>query len=333
MEKAIFLVLILKIFFVATATAEETCKSEREIEELCGPHTYKTVKPMLDYFRQIRNELEISEFKEKQLSELNSNLMDKYHEIVKLHEKVIKEASLIDQYKNQIQSKENELQLYKVKFDKLESDLELQRNTINGLTPNSKFFEHFDKCKEELVVESKNLEICEVQLKKLNSTVIEKDENISGYNAKIQNMTENLKKIEVQFDENQTKLKNKEKDQQVCQGEVDKLNEALQNSIPSSCIPFEQYPGYREIKVLGSGIFSVVCDSQLAGPGWIVIQQRVGGNQSFDRDWATYRKGFGYFNTDFFSWFGKYLSTHKLAALRALYAFGFFKWYFEVCAL
>ncbi|KAH8391194.1 hypothetical protein KR215_008770, partial [Drosophila sulfurigaster] len=54
------------------------------------------------------------------------------------------------------------------------------------------------------------------------------------------------------------------------------------------------------LNVPGIGFFDVLCDSQLAGPGWIVIQQRVGGNESFNRDWATYRKGFGSYKSDFF---------------------------------
>ncbi|KAH8372157.1 hypothetical protein KR093_010267, partial [Drosophila rubida] len=35
-------------------------------------------------------------------------------------------------------------------------------------------------------------------------------------------------------------------------------------------------------------------------PGWMVIQQRIGGEEDFNRDWATYREGFGPFDSDFF---------------------------------
>ncbi|KAH8410717.1 hypothetical protein KR222_000243, partial [Zaprionus bogoriensis] len=37
-----------------------------------------------------------------------------------------------------------------------------------------------------------------------------------------------------------------------------------------------------------------------AGPGWIVILQRVKGGEEFQRDWTTYRNGFGSFDGDFF---------------------------------
>lgn len=45
---------------------------------------------------------------------------------------------------------------------------------------------------------------------------------------------------------------------------------------------------------------NVLCDSQTAGPGWIVVQQRINGKEDFRRDWATYKKGFGIFEGDFF---------------------------------
>ncbi|XP_051858607.1 ficolin-2-like [Drosophila albomicans] len=61
------------------------------------------------------------------------------------------------------------------------------------------------------------------------------------------------------------------------------------------------------------GLFHVLCDSQLAGPGWIVIQQRVGGKESFNRDWATYRKGFGSFESDFFLGLEK---LHRITSLQ-----------------
>ncbi|XP_060666284.1 ficolin-2-like [Drosophila nasuta] len=83
--------------------------------------------------------------------------------------------------------------------------------------------------------------------------------------------------------------------------------------IPTTCILFGDYSGVHQLNVSGIGLFNVLCDSQLAGPGWIVIQQRVGGNESFDRDWATYRKGFGSFESDFFLGLEK---IHRITSLQ-----------------
>ncbi|KAH8396786.1 hypothetical protein KR215_004318, partial [Drosophila sulfurigaster] len=70
--------------------------------------------------------------------------------------------------------------------------------------------------------------------------------------------------------------------------------------------------GVHRLNVYGVGLFDVLCDSQLAGPGWIVIQQRVGRNESFNRDWATYRKGFGAMDSDFFLGLEK---IHRITSL------------------
>ncbi|KAH8392610.1 hypothetical protein KR215_011358, partial [Drosophila sulfurigaster] len=68
-----------------------------------------------------------------------------------------------------------------------------------------------------------------------------------------------------------------------------------------------------QLNVSGVGFFDVLCNSQIAGPGWIVIQQRVGGNESFNRDWATYRKGFGSYKSDFFLGLEK---IHRITSLQ-----------------
>ncbi|XP_034105216.1 angiopoietin-related protein 7-like isoform X3 [Drosophila albomicans] len=284
----VILLIILKLFLVGTTTGEETNENNRKIDELCSSYTYKSVKPLLNYFKQVRNELDQSDIKEKHISEINADLMIKYHEIVAIHEKLMKEAFQLDEYKNQIIRKENDLQLCQSKVDKLESEINSQQTTINQLTLH-------------LLDKSNKLEICEDQLKKLNSSVIEKDEKISEYSATIQNITENQKTISLKLEGSQAMLLKKDKDIEICHAEIIKLNRTSHNNNnPSSCLPFGDHPGVHEIEVSGVGSFDVLCDSQLAGPGWIVIQQRIGGEENFTRDWATYREGFGSLDSDFF---------------------------------
>ncbi|XP_062135334.1 fibrinogen-like protein 1 [Drosophila sulfurigaster albostrigata] len=294
---AVFLI-FLKIFLVTTDAFEETCEFDREMEKKCRIHNYKTVKPLLDYFRQVRNELEDKEIKENKLNELNSNLMEKYHEIVRIHEKFMKEATLLDEYKNKVLKGENDLQLSQNKVEKLESKIKSQKQIIDKLTPISKLY---DKCKKEVADKSSSLRYSEVQLKQLNFSLLEKDENIRRLKANIEMITEQQQTIKLKLDESQNMLIKKDKDNQIYRAEIDTLNKTLLNTvIPSSCSPFGDYPGVHEIRVSGVGFFDVLCDSQLAGPGWIVIQQRVGGNEDFNRDWATYRNGFGSYRSDFF---------------------------------
>ncbi|XP_051860815.1 fibrinogen-like protein 1 [Drosophila albomicans] len=316
----VFLI-ILQIFLVAAAAFEETCEFDRKMEKQCLSHTYKTVKPLLDYFRQVRNELEDKEIKENMLNELNSDLMEKYHEIVRIHEKFMKEAALLDEYKNKVLKGESDLQLSQSKVEKLESEIKSQQNIIV-------------KLKGELADKTTNLGNCELQFKNLNSSLNEKDKKIKIFSENIQNNTEHQKTLEVQLEKSKTKLIKQDKHIQLCQSEIDTLNRTSENIreqqkkielqlkeseakliakvkqnqlcqseldklSPTSCIPFGD-SDVHQLNVSGIGFFDVLCDSQLAGPGWIVIQQRVWGNESFNRDWATYRKGFGSYRSDFF---------------------------------
>ncbi|KAH8415175.1 hypothetical protein KR215_006707, partial [Drosophila sulfurigaster] len=127
------------------------------------------------------------------------------------------------------------------------------------------------------------IQLCRSEINKLNTTS--------------ENIKEEQNKFQLKLTESETKLS---------QSELDKLN-------PTTCIPFGENPGVNQLNVSGIGLFNVLCDSQLAGPGWIVIQQRVGGDEDFNRDWATYRKGFGSFESDFFLGLEK---LHRITSLQ-----------------
>lgn len=43
----------------------------------------------------------------------------------------------------------------------------------------------------------------------------------------------------------------------------------------------------------GNSTFKIECKSNVAGPGWTVIQQRINSAVDFRRDWTSYRNGFG----------------------------------------
>ncbi|KAH8391159.1 hypothetical protein KR215_008179, partial [Drosophila sulfurigaster] len=135
------------------------------------------------------------------------------------------------------------------------------------------------------------IELCQSEIGTLNRTT--------------ENIREQKKRIELQLKDSQTKLIDKVKEKQLCRAEVDKLS-------PTSCIPFGD-SDVHQLNVSGVGFFNVLCDSQIAGPGWIVIQQRVAGNEDFNRDWATYRKGFGSYKSDFFLGLEK---IHRITSLQ-----------------
>ncbi|XP_060663364.1 angiopoietin-related protein 7-like isoform X2 [Drosophila nasuta] len=333
----VLLLMVLQIFLVTTTTGNETCESDQIMKEQCHIHTYKTVKPLLDYIRQVRNELKQGETKENQISKLNSDLMEKYHEIVRIHETFMKEAALLNEYKNKVIKGNNDLQLCQNKVDKSESEISSQQNIILKLGKQL-----------SINYKSTNLENCQFQLKSLNSRLIKKDENIKGFSEIIKNNTEHQKTLELELEKSKSILIKHEQDIQLCRSEMNKLNSTSENIreeqkkiqlqlnesetklidkvkenqlcqskldklTPTTCISFRENTGVHQLNVSGIGLFNVLCDSQLAGPGWIVIQQRVGGNENFNRDWATYRKGFGSFESDFFLGLEK---IHRITSLQ-----------------
>ena len=61
----------------------------------------------------------------------------------------------------------------------------------------------------------------------------------------------------------------------------------------------------------GKGAFQVLCDQETNGGGWIVFQKRFNGVVDFNRSWAEYREGFGFFSDEF--WLGNE-KLHRLTS-------------------
>jgi len=69
----------------------------------------------------------------------------------------------------------------------------------------------------------------------------------------------------------------------------------------SSCLHSDNSTNNYDIYIPGGKAwFNVLCDNQIAGPGWLVIQQRLDGSGDFKRNWTEYRNGFGQYDGNFF---------------------------------
>ncbi|XP_062134155.1 fibrinogen C domain-containing protein 1-A-like [Drosophila sulfurigaster albostrigata] len=316
--------------FQESVTKDIIIKDLREklVQQEVNEALIKQLRSQIDYQNRIDSltesnekckvELESKSMKldslDAELKELNSILTTKNKKIARLNiSKKNSELQLTDQ-KNKIQETENNLKLCETEVEKLsnlESQVDLRKQTMDRLTTESNLSE---ECKNDLVDKSNKLKVCEVQLSKLNNNLIDKNESISKYNAKIQNVTEYQKTIELQFKESQAKLLKIEKDNQLCEAENDKLNRTLHNNIPLDCSSFESNPGIHSINLPGFGFFNVLCDNWVDGENWLVIIHRVfNGEESFNRDWATYREGFGSMQSEFFLGLEK---IHRLTSSR-----------------
>ncbi|XP_062132454.1 angiopoietin-related protein 7-like isoform X2 [Drosophila sulfurigaster albostrigata] len=296
--KSVLLLILHEILFVATAAAEKPCQLSNI---LSGSNIDGILQPILDCLHS-GNDLELSKMHEDHIKELNVNNFMEYQEIEKIHEKVMEKAIELDEYRNKILKGGNDLQVCQIEVDKLESEINVQKTTIDRLKTNSKLFGEYDKCKDELIHKRNKLEYVKLKVGILNATLM--NALTRKPNLQMQKITENHKTIQLELDDYQNKLRLKENDIRLCQENIGKLNMTTQKRqhtrIPTSCISFGDHPGVHQIEVLYYDVFDVLCDSHIAGPGWIVIQQRVGGNESFNRDWTTYGKGFGSFESDFF---------------------------------
>ncbi|XP_033235364.1 ficolin-1-like [Drosophila pseudoobscura] len=76
--------------------------------------------------------------------------------------------------------------------------------------------------------------------------------------------------------------------------------EGIGNQTPSSCRNFIGSSDIHMLTVPGVDPFPVPCESRVAGPGWIVVQRRIDGAVSFERQWAEYVNGFGDLSGEFF---------------------------------
>ncbi|EDW70881.2 angiopoietin-related protein 7 [Drosophila virilis] len=114
---------------------------------------------------------------------------------------------------------------------------------------------------------------------------------------KLQKYEEQLKKQKKSIDEKDQQIAEIKNQVNICAKNLKSYEEKL---VYSECTDIADSPGIHKIKPDQEEPFDVLCDSATAGPGWTVIQQRINGKENFNRDWKTYRAGFGDFVGDFF---------------------------------
>lgn len=131
--------------------------------------------------------------------------------------------------------------------------------------------------------ELKNIIMCEQQSRE-----------ITLLRAKVESDNQKLNEYEIRFrKQNETIIEMKKK--------IEKLQiEDVSSKGKTSCIAFGNSSDVHELSLSNNYNLHVLCNSEIVGSGWTVIQQRINGAESFDRNWTSYRNGFGSFDGDFF---------------------------------
>ncbi|XP_034483848.1 angiopoietin-related protein 7-like isoform X2 [Drosophila innubila] len=214
---------------------------------------------------------------------LLSKLKEKVRELYQIIEPNDSEMNYVQELKSHNSELQNTNEFLKKTVQQLTNNMEL---TVKDVIDQLKALKT-EKLQKELAKKATCIEELDIQIDELkperDSDVLnafelaEKDEEIDGLKSQVKNIYE----METQIKEFKNELKLIE--------------------LTASCIPFGEDPGLHEIKLPGIDSFEVLCDSETVGPGWTVIQQRIINSEGdFDRDWDTYRAGFGSFDGQFF---------------------------------
>lgn len=299
----------------------------------------KDIKELRDQIRQLEQKIAKNVEKDK-LIELYkasaANRADSNAERLKeLHDTNTFYKQIIEQKPINILSAQNEIdQLRSIISETFKKDFQ---KVVDSLDQFKEQYVEFNQLREQLKVELKKndkildenkelrvqMENKDSELKKIqaqfivlqnrsetiNATLNEKDNMIAKLQKDVESKNKSLTQTETQFNELRVSFKKQNETVLEQVMEISKLttenknfSEILmkQKEKPTSCTSFTHTTGTLQIEVAGFAPINVLCDSQTAGPGWIIIQQRINGIEDFRRDWAAYRSGFGSFVGDFF---------------------------------
>lgn len=230
-------------------------------------------------------------------------LFDKVNQKIDKHDA---EMEIKNQQIQQLEDKVTNLQIHKTKVNSMAADLEELKKKMMTIA-------------QQNLCENENVQVKELK-QQLNSdaqkliqyekNIQSKDEKILQLESEIKNLIDKAKQVE-SLTQQKIELLQTSNEQQI--QEIAQLNARLSANADkaSKCEMkvIEQKrsvkscgaTGAYEVKIFNDSPFEVLCNSDVAGPGWTVIQQRIKGGVDFFRNWTTYRDGFGdFWDGDFF---------------------------------
>lgn len=289
---------------------KQSC-STKELEN-CGAICYKLIKPALLDSSELRQQIE--QYKEK------------YHDVDKKLEEMqliaIRQDSVVNYQSHQLKKRIIEVEKYEKSVkDKDDQIIKLisELNDIN--IKNKREIENKDsqiKALENKIVENDKEnklkhELKDNQINKLKTELKEK-------NNLLESTTNNITLLENRCETSAVEVKNKvneisslKSDLQSRDVQISEYKQKVEECSAGSCLPFGDSTDLHAFLIPGLDPFVAPCDSQVAGPGWMVFQRRIDGSVDFKRNWEDYKQGFGNVNGEL--WLGLE-RLHKLTTGR-----------------
>lgn len=228
------------------------------------------MKPMMAYFDQVN----------RKIDENAVELENKNSKIRKLEEREINLQSEVAQLRLEIargckdaiiKSHEDHIESLKKQIELLTNTNEKQKKEIEGLKKQLKLY-----AESEVVLET-DLEHKGAELESLKKQVSHLTNSLNNQNKELTKLKEQIKQ------------------------DAEKINLQTEAGERNNCLAFGSSTGVHNITLSDGYTYEVLCNSDIAGPGWTIIQQRVRGGVDFHRNWNSYRNGFGdFWNGDFF---------------------------------
>lgn len=158
--------------------------------------------------------------------------------------------------------------------------------------------ENLMSCQLSLIETKKLVREYKDQLEIPSKTITENDALL----LQVESKEKELKRFLTKLNDNEIDLKKQKEIFEEKEKEVLKLKEEIKNEEEkqTSCLTYCNSNDVHNVQIANFKTFPVLCNSKIAGAGWIVIQQRINGGEDFYRNWETYKNGFDVFTGDFF---------------------------------
>lgn len=234
-------------------------------------------------------------------------LFDKVNQKIDKHDAEMEIKNQQIQYlEDKVTNLQTENSIHKIKVDSMAADLEEVKKKMMSIAQQNlceKENVRVEELKQQINSDAQKM----IQYEK---NIQSKDERILRLETEIKNLLDKAKQAEA-LTQQKIELLQTSNEQQI--HEIAQLNATLSANADkaSKCEMkiIEQKrsvkscgaTGAYEVKIFNDSPFEVLCNSDVAGPGWTVIQQRIKGGVDFFRNWTTYRDGFGdFWDGDFF---------------------------------